>query len=56
MNAEAGNALLEGNDLPMRWRGRPAFVILSTAFGDGREFPAFIRKEIERLLDRHEFV
>ncbi len=38
MKADDGNALLEGNDLPMRWRGRPAFVILSTSFGNGREF------------------
>jgi tRNA 5-methylaminomethyl-2-thiouridine biosynthesis bifunctional protein len=38
MTVEDGRALLIGNDLPMRWRGRPAFVILSTAFGDGREF------------------
>ena len=41
MSADDGSdALLRGNDLPMRWRGRPAFVILSTAFGDGHEFLA----------------
>ncbi len=33
-----GRALLGGNGLPTRWRGRDAFVILSTAFGDGSEF------------------
>jgi tRNA 5-methylaminomethyl-2-thiouridine biosynthesis bifunctional protein len=40
MSFDDGGALLVGNDLPMRWRALPAFVILSTAFGDGRQFLA----------------
>ncbi len=40
MTVDDGCALLVGNDLPKRWRGRVGFVILSTAFGDGREFLA----------------
>lgn len=37
---QACHVFLAGNDLPRRWRGRPAFSILETGFGLGLNFLA----------------
>ena len=36
--AQARHVFLAGSGLPMRWRGRPRFVILETGFGLGLNF------------------
>jgi len=36
--AQARHVFLEGNALPRRWQGRPAFTVLETGFGMGINF------------------
>ncbi|WP_179283418.1 FAD-dependent 5-carboxymethylaminomethyl-2-thiouridine(34) oxidoreductase MnmC [Bordetella genomosp. 9] len=41
--AQAGYVFLQGNGLPDRWRGRPAFTVCETGFGLGLNFLALWR-------------
>src|SRR6476469_9324361 len=38
--AQARHVFLQGNELPARWQGRDAFVVLETGFGLGLNFLA----------------
>ena len=54
--AQAGHALLAGNGLPARWRGRDRFTILETGFGSGNNFLATLaawRADAQRCSRLH---
>jgi tRNA U34 5-methylaminomethyl-2-thiouridine-forming methyltransferase MnmC len=38
--AQARHVFIEGNGLPLRWRGKPCFTVLETGFGMGINFLA----------------